>query len=472
MNMDIYCRKSDEDSSDLDEQEAEGLAWAARHGIEIGEIIGETAYSGDADDRRLGELIARCERGESGGIIVFDERRFARDPIAGGVALDRLVECDARLVASRSGFDSANLTPEMRMIFDIMMAIGKAERTRNRLRRTHGKRKAAERGEWCGGAPPVGYDLDDDGRLVPNQDADTVREIFRLRAEGLSCSAIVRAVGSVTATDMGGHKGKGRKMTREHRPLTRGGVRHVIGNRVYLGIQTIPNPLSTKDKRLDPTEVGTADEPKHTPLVTRQEFEAANAVPKSAPPPRLNLVELYGAELKGVIRCSECRGADGHPSVLHVLKPGRYACCRCGKTAITVATADRAVAAAFKAAIESGGTEVMAIANDASAYDDALEAVERAAATLAEYRDSTELQAVLGVADWTAGLRVRKESYELARRSLRERGPAPRRITDMRKLLRESLHPYLAEVLVYPKRSDGPRLTLRWKGAEVVEAVL
>jgi DNA invertase Pin-like site-specific DNA recombinase len=464
--IDVYVRASEGDanggySSDPYEQEAEALAWLSRHGLEHGEVVPEVVSgSVAAEDRELGRLIGKVERGESAGIVVFDERRFARSIVAGGIAFARVVRAGGRFIATRSGFDSADLTPESKMIFDFMMSMGEQELERNRLRRMHGKRKAAERGVWCAAAPPVGYDRDADGKLVPNGDADTVREIFRLRAEGVSFSEIARTVGEVTATNLRGH----RSGERSRRRMSRGGIRHVVSNRAYLGVQVIPRPGMKIQRREgdEPLEV----ENSCPPLVTRQEWDAANNVPGAAPPVRRNLVEVYGAELKGVIRCGACTDYTGRPSVLHVLEPGRYACCRCGKTAMNVSKADRAVAEAFRQAVENGTSEVLAIANDASAYEEALDAVERAADVLTAYRDSTDLQQVLGLADWTEGLRVRKEAYEQARRALREQGPAPRRVTDARKLLRESLHAFIAEVIVYPKRNGGPRLTVRWRGAD------
>jgi DNA invertase Pin-like site-specific DNA recombinase len=73
-------------------------------------------------------------------------------------------------------------------VFNMMMAIGQAERQRNRGSRMGGKLKRARMGEWVSIAP-FGYDRDDlTRRLVPNDNAPTVREIFRLRAEGVGFS--------------------------------------------------------------------------------------------------------------------------------------------------------------------------------------------------------------------------------------------------------------------------------------------
>jgi site-specific DNA recombinase len=251
----IYTRASEEGedglSSNPEEQEAAARAWADRHNVEIVDIVHETASGGgDTADRDLDRLIKRCQAGELNGIIVRDEKRFSRDVIGGGVALAKLEECGARLVATWTGFDSQHLTPESKMQFNIMMSIGQAERERNLLRRIRGKEAFVKAGGWAGVAP-FGYDKDDNGRLIPNDDADLVRELFRLRADGLGFNEIHRRI-----------DGK----------VSRSGIRKVIANRSYLGEQRIPNP-----KRRGEPQVA-SNYPGHPPLVTTDEWEAANAI--------------------------------------------------------------------------------------------------------------------------------------------------------------------------------------------------
>src|SRR4051812_11493611 len=93
----IYTRASIEGpngqlSSNPEEQEASALAWAAVAGVEVEPERTEEVASGGlgADDRKLGLLIDRIERGELGGIVVSREDRFARDVIAGATALRRI----------------------------------------------------------------------------------------------------------------------------------------------------------------------------------------------------------------------------------------------------------------------------------------------------------------------------------------------------------------------------------------------
>jgi DNA invertase Pin-like site-specific DNA recombinase len=437
----IYTRASekgaDGPSSSPEEQEAAARAWADRAGVEVVEVVHDTASGGgSADDRELGKLIERCEAGDLGGIIVRDEKRFARDQIGGAVALARLVECEARLIATWSGFDSGHLTPESEMLFGFMMSIGQAERKRNLARRRIGKERLVADGGWAG-VPPFGYDKDADGRLVPNDDAETVRLIFKLRINGIGFNEITRQIGD---------------------RLTRSGVRKVVANRSYLGEQRIPG------KRKGEPEVA-RNYPGHPPLVTPTEWEAANVI-KGRSPVHTGLSEHV--ELKGIVRCGTC-GA-----IMHVLLYGKakdrltYACTTCGKTSMAAAKIEPAVLHQLDIALEEHEPHVAAVMEGDTRYTDALAAVEQAQADLAAYRDSLDIQRELGVVQFAAGLKVRKEAVGLARRTLRET-PRPFEQTmtkeEFEKLDARAYYPRLiAEVLVFPKAAKH-RLTMRWQGA-------
>jgi site-specific DNA recombinase len=452
----IYTRASEEGedglSSNPEEQEAAARAWADRHNVEIVDIVHETASGGgDTADRDLDKLIKRCQAGELNGIIVRDEKRFSRDVIGGGVALAKLEECGARLVATWTGFDSQHLTPESKMQFNIMMSIGQAERERNLLRRIRGKEAFVKSGGWAGVAP-FGYDKDDNGRLTPNDDADLVRELFRLRADGLGFNEIHRRI-----------DGK----------VSRSGIRKITSNRSYLGEQRIPNP-----KRRGEPQVA-SNYPGHPPLVTTDEWEAANAIEGRGAPVHTGLSERV--QLKGVVRCGSCinKRTKQH-SVMHVLLYGKnndrltYACTTCGKTSMAVDKIEPPVLAQLDAALEEGEPHVAAVMEGDTRFTDALAAVEQAQADLLAYRDSIEIQRELGVQAFAAGLKARKEAVATSRRALRETPrPFEQTLSPEEFKAMDARHYYprlIAEVLVFP-RASGERLTMRWAGAEDAFAV-
>jgi DNA invertase Pin-like site-specific DNA recombinase len=455
----IYCRESEEGSSDLLEQEAAALEWAARNRVEVVDVVSETASGGlAADDRRLGDLIARCEAGELGGIIVRDEKRFARDVVAGGLALARMRECNARLVATWTGFDSEKLTPESMLVFNMLMAVGQAERERNRLRRQMSKDRAASAGVWCS-APPVGYDRDAEGRLAPNTDAEVVREAFKLRAAGVGFSEIARRLAEVTIRSAGGRGRRGATQQIRRGKLSRSAVKHLVENRAYLGEQSVPN-----GKKGQPRVI----ENSHTPLVTVPEWEAANAI-KGHRPRHTGLGQRV-AGLHGLVVCGSCGGRTGVVNARHP----RYQCtaAHCTRRAgLPVQRLEVGVDIALQAAFRRGVPELLAVAEGSDKYEHALEAVEAAGEALAQWRDAAHLQRELGMDVYVDGLKSRKAALELARRGLRDMGPQRSLpVRDVRKLLRESARPFISEIRVFPREAEH-RVTVRWTGAAEAEAV-
>jgi DNA invertase Pin-like site-specific DNA recombinase len=445
----IYTRASIERdgklSSDPADQETAARLYASQHDLDVHydeDECNEVASGGlAAKDRKLGLLIQRCEAGEFAGIIVRDENRFARDVIAGGSALKQLVDCGARLIATATGFDSGHLTPASQMVFNIMMSVGQAARETNVGNMKGGKLKAARRGEWVS-LPPLGYDRDPvTKRLTPNADAAKVKRIFELRAKEVSFSAIAREVFGDTAA--------------------RSSAYRVVTHRAYLGIQTVPDP----DHKGKTVEVPNSCKP----LVTEPQWEAANAV-KGQAPARTGIGET--THLKGIVRCGVC----GH--VLHVLgygksSPllGRFVCTK-GRCAVgmPVHKLEPAILHQLDLAIATKMPQVAAVIEGDDRYEAALAAVETAKAALAEYRDNVEMQQILGVADFTAGLKVRKEAVETARVALRE-VPPPKPKSGKKLTLaefniaqqRDFNQRVIDEILVFP-RANKVRVTLRWTG--------
>jgi Recombinase len=190
------------------------------------------------------------------------------------------------------------------MVFNMMVAVGQAQRKRNLDARMSAKERAAARGVYCAPAP-FGYSKDEAGCLVLTDDAETVRDIFRRRTAGESFWSIARDT-----------------------PLTRSGVRKVVMNRAYLGEQTIPDRKRKGEPQLAPNYPG------HPPIVTATEWEAANAL-RGPAPSHTGLADRM--KLKGLVHCGVCGGR------MHVLAYGKkkdrrtYACTNGGHGSMSAA---------------------------------------------------------------------------------------------------------------------------------------
>jgi DNA invertase Pin-like site-specific DNA recombinase len=413
----IYVRVSEvggregESFGSPEEQEAKARAWAERNEVEVEDPTVELDVSGKtkASERELGRLIERCESGELEGIIVRYEDRFARDLIEGGVALDRLVECGARLVASESGFDSQNITPDKRMVFNILMSVGQAQREKNRLARITGAKRAAERGLHLANRAPFGYRFADRqkggrrpsadggiGRLEPDPITGAkVVEAFERRASGESFEKLGRFLGV---------KGKS-------------SARAIIRNRVYVGEASVPTERKGQSEIIQNA---------HPPLVSEMLWERANGVGTRNFAPREGKWSAL-ARLAGIARCAGCEKALSVGS-----NGGRgpyYACTAEGcpkRTGISAARLDAYVGNVLTWATMSRVPEVAAILEGDDRYQCALDAVEAAKKELDVYRSEIKVSDV-GADQWKRDVATREVAVKIAREELKgvpERGKA------------------------------------------------
>src|SRR5947208_769656 len=161
-------------------------AWAKLHEVEVVAWWEEIDQSGAKLERPLfQQALERCERGESGGIIVARLDRFARSAVDALTSIRRLTDAGARLVSVEDNFDGS--TPMGRFAIGILTLIAELELERIKENWSSAVREAVGRGVHISATPPVGYRRDESGRLVRDEPAaSAVAEVFRRRATGTS----------------------------------------------------------------------------------------------------------------------------------------------------------------------------------------------------------------------------------------------------------------------------------------------
>src|SRR4051794_33738985 len=129
--------------------------WAALHGVEVVRWWEELDQSGAKRERPMfQEALARCERGETGGIIVARLDRFARSAVDALESIRRLNEAGARLVSVEDNFDGS--TPMGRFAIGILTLIAELELERIKENWTSAVREAGWRGGAISATPPGG----------------------------------------------------------------------------------------------------------------------------------------------------------------------------------------------------------------------------------------------------------------------------------------------------------------------------
>ncbi len=426
--FDIYVRISAEGdrspaevAEQLDLYEATCREWAERNGIEVGEVARESNVSGAAkiDERELGHLIRRVEAGESAGILTPYLDRFGRDTVEGCLAYRRIKQASGRLVCVSDGIDSDR--PGDETIFQVRMVF--AEDYLRRVNANFQARidRAAAAGAYLAGWPPVGYDRDAEGRITPNAKAKPlVREAFRRRAEGVTAEAIrdyLREKGNGIET-RDERKPEGKKALRPFDNISKGGVRHMLANRAYLGESRVRT-----ERKGEPRTILNA----HPPIVTEDEWERARAAGGLYHP--RNGRWASRSRLRGLVQCPNGHrmkvGASGRrpgPEPARAAYICTHETCN-ARAAILAEPLDEFIAGLLQMAVVTDVPEVIAVLAGDDRYQRALTAVEAARTELDAYIETVKVSDV-GRDSWIRGKEARQAALDAARAELRAT-PAP-----------------------------------------------
>jgi site-specific DNA recombinase len=378
--------------------------WAEANEIEIVQWWEEIDQSGAKLERPMfQEVLARCERGETGGIVVAKLDRFARSAVDALESIRRLNGAGARLVSVEDGCDGS--TAMGRFAIGILTMIAELELERIKENWTTAITRAIDRGVHVSARPPTGYTRDEHKRLVVSEPAaSAVREVFRQRALGASWAELAQYLEEQgIATPLG------------NAHWSKTGVSGLVRNPACLG-QARSGSIVKENA--------------HEAIVTRAEFDAAQSVSKSLLKTRDgSLAEK--AMLGGLARCAGCghtlkitgntdrKTGERYPFYYCT---GRYASGPCpSRASVRSSILDGYVEAQVVHAL-SQEEGLLAQAVDASeALEEAARAVAEAEHELDLFIANPKLLTLIGEERFLEGVEVRQRALEEARQELAEK---------------------------------------------------
>jgi DNA invertase Pin-like site-specific DNA recombinase len=374
--------------------------WAKLHDIEIVQWWEEIDQSGAKLQRPMfQEALARCDRGETGGIVVARLDRFARSAVDALESIKRLNEAGARLVSVEDNFDGS--TPMGRFAIGILTLIAELELERIKDSWRTAVREAVGRGVHISARPPTGYKRDETGRLVRDEPAATIiREAFLRRALGASWAELATYLESEAVYPTTGNK-----------HWSKVGVAGMLKNPVYLG---------------QARSGSVVNESAHEPIVTRAEFDASQAT-KTLLRTRDNSIASQ-ALLGGLLRCGGCghtlkvTGTTNQKTGLR--QPvyycvGRYASGPCpARASARASTIDDYVESQVLGAIEREDGLVAEARQASEKLSGAERALAEAEHELNLFLANPKLLTILGEKRALEGVELRQAAVDEARREL------------------------------------------------------
>lgn len=130
-------------------------------------------------------------------VYCFEISRIGRKPDIVFKVRDFLLNHGVNLVCVKPYFkmldEDGKISESSSIMFGLFAVMAESE-TRTRVERTmRGKLKLKAEKKWTGGWIKFGYSIGEDKKFIPNEDADTVREIFDLYVDGgLSVRSIAK----------------------------------------------------------------------------------------------------------------------------------------------------------------------------------------------------------------------------------------------------------------------------------------
>lgn len=197
----LYVRVSTEGQAEegysIEAQKKLLSAWCVTKEIENSEFFIDAGFSGSNTERpALKRMLSEAEKGLLSVVVVYKLDRLSRsqkDTLY--IIEDVLNKYGVGFVSLTENMDTS--TPIGRAMLGILSAFAQLERETIKIRTRMGMKERVKSGLWMGGGKtPFGYDYDEKaGILVPNADAETVREIYRLFLEGHSPNYIALTLG-------------------------------------------------------------------------------------------------------------------------------------------------------------------------------------------------------------------------------------------------------------------------------------
>lgn len=188
----IYARYSSENQRDesIDAQIFAMGEYAKRNNIVIVKTYIDRAKSATTADRpSFQEMIKMSETGIFDTIIVHKLDRFARSKYDSAIYKQKLKINNVQLLSVTENLDG---TPESIILESVLEAM--AEYYSKNLAREimKGNMENAKKAVHCGGIPPLGYDVKDKKLVINEHEAEAVKIIFEMYADGCGYSDIIR----------------------------------------------------------------------------------------------------------------------------------------------------------------------------------------------------------------------------------------------------------------------------------------
>lgn len=291
-------------------------AYCEREGITLCAMpyIDEARSGTNLDRPGFQRLLADARAGKFGAVVVYDISRGSRD-VADWFSFRR--EMQALGISVLSATNTLGDMDDPNAFLQELLSVGLGQHMvlQSRQKSIAGKRIRAERGLFCGGTPPLGYDVVGGQYVINPREAEAVRLIFERYAAGASYAEIIAEVERLGIRTKQGNR------------LERTALHDILKNERYTGRYI----WFDREERHMHKHVGRDNPDKIVidggipPIISKEVYETVSERMTSNKAHRRTSYRDY--LLSGLIRCGECGSAmSGVTTVSRGKAYPRYIC--------------------------------------------------------------------------------------------------------------------------------------------------
>lgn len=191
----VYTRVSTDaqgegDKVSLPEQERMAKAYIESKGWSYIRTYEDNGYTGRNTDRpALQQMLSDIKNGEINAIVIYKLDRLSRkqrDTLF--IIEDILLKHNVDLASLNETLDTS--TPWGRAMIGVLSSFNQLESENIAMRTAMGRYATAREGGYAGGKPPLGYKAVNGQLVIVPEEAEIVRLVFALRAEGKTLMGI------------------------------------------------------------------------------------------------------------------------------------------------------------------------------------------------------------------------------------------------------------------------------------------
>ena len=198
--------------------------YCEKHDINLLKVYSDEAMTGTNTNRpAFQQMLAAAEQHLFDAVIIYDISRGSRNVVDWFSFRQEMARIDIQVISCNQHLGDI-LDPNTYLTELITAGIGQHMVLDTRKKSIDGKNELAKKGIFCGGNPPLGYDINDGNYIINPKEAKIVQTIFTMYADGHSYNEILK--------ELDGAVGKA------GRPLGKNSLYSILKNERYIGVYT------------------------------------------------------------------------------------------------------------------------------------------------------------------------------------------------------------------------------------------